>query len=160
MKPILLTKGFVTFVDDEDYDHLMQWKWHVDKGYAKRAHHFKDLNGRWRKKGIFMHRVIMNTPEGIHTDHIDRDRLNNCKFNLRFCTISENNRNRKTQINNKSGYKGVCWKQGKKKWVAKIKVGANEFHIGSFDCPKEAAKAYNEAAVEHHGEFAYLNSID
>ena len=105
MKQIFLTKGFIALVDDDDYNHLSQWKWHVSNGYAVRTRHFKDLNGKWCKQTIFMHRVIMNTPKGMYTDHVDQNKLNNCKPNLRFCTISENNRNRKPQTNNNSGYK-------------------------------------------------------
>ena len=90
-------------------------------------------------------------------DHKDRNPLNNCKSNLRYCTYSENNSNSAKQKNNTSGFKGV-WKSGKG-WAAKIMINYKAIYLGSFKDRIEAAKAYNEAAIKYHGEFAHINEI-
>ena len=104
MKTIQLTQGQFALVDDEDYDFLMQWKWqaHKDKStyYATRVEYGKNI-----KKGIKMHRVIMNTPRNMETDHKDRNGLNNQKYNLRICTRGQNQTNKRNW--GKSKNKGV-----------------------------------------------------
>src|ERR1043165_2122866 len=86
-REIPLTQGYVALVDDCDYEWLSQWKWcaHVAKG-GRTAYAF-------RAKGIAMHRVIMNAPEGMDVDHRDHNGLNNTRANLRICTHAENQRN-------------------------------------------------------------------
>lgn len=80
-----LPKGTVLF-DKEDSELVSQYKWHVnDKGYAI-WRGIKD----GKKQTIRMHRLIMNTPEGMDTDHINHNRLDNRRANLRICTRQEN----------------------------------------------------------------------
>lgn len=100
-----------------------------------------------------MHREIMRTPLGMDTDHIDHDRLHNCKSNLRVCTHRENQGNRKIAINNTSGFKGVSFYRPQKKWKAVI----SDIYLGYFTTPEEAAQAYDKAAIDYYGEFAKLN---
>ncbi len=92
-------------------------------------------------------------------DHINRDRVDNRTDNLREATASENSQNQSMYKNNKSGFKGVSWFKRDKKWVAQIKIDGKKKHLGYFDCKVEAAIAYNEAAIKHHGEFANINHI-
>lgn len=90
-------------------------------------------------------------------DHINRDSSDNRISNLRECSQVENCRNRGINNNNTSGYKGVT-KKGNK-WRSEIRFRGDRKYLGSFICKHEAAKAYNEAAKKHHGEFAVINTI-
>ena len=97
-------------------------------------------------------------PEFI--DHIDGNPLNNSLTNLRAATKSQNGMNRRSRINSSSKYLGVNWVNSRKKWQAQIQTSGKRIHIGRFTCEKEAARAYNKAASEYHGEFANLNVIE
>ena len=156
MKRIPLTQGKVALVDDDFYEYLNQFKWCVKKNrdtfYAIR-HVMKKGN----TKRIWMHREILNSPEGMLTDHRDGDGLNNQRSNLRVCSHVQNNRNRRMRLDNSSGYKGVQWRKDREKWRAIIKVGQKLKHIGNFTSKIEAAKAYDKAAKKYFGKFAKLN---
>lgn len=143
----------VSMVDDEDYDYLVQFSWSLDsKGYAKHLFlpEFKN-----RK----MHRLIMDAPSGVQVDHINGNKLDNRRSNLRLCNNSQNQMNKGLQSNNTSGYKGVTWRKDVNKWRAQIFFGGKNFVLGNFENKKDAAKAYNQKALELHGEFAKLNDI-
>ena len=156
MKLIPLTKGQFAIVDDEDYEYLMQWKWHASKShrvwYAAR---FEMIDGR--HKMIFMHREIIKTPEGMETDHKDNNGLNNKRGNLRACTHTDNIRNQRPQPGRTSPYKGVHWCKRDRRWRTKIIFEGKYVCIGDFVDEICAAKAYDEKAKELFGEFAYLN---
>lgn len=162
MRKIQLTQGKFALVDDEDFEYLMQWKWHAQrrpKGYYEVFYACRSIanNGH-----IYMHRDLMKTQEGMICDHVDHDTLNNQKSNLRNCTHSENLRNRRKGIGTSSIYKGVYFMRGRKKhpWIAQIVITArNTTSLGSFKTEIEAALAYNQAAKKYYGEFACLNSI-
>jgi hypothetical protein len=161
-KEIKLTQGKVAIVDDEDFEYLNQFKWYVKKDdkngkfYAEREIR---LNGKRKKNS--MHRVIVNNNDSkMHTDHCNGDTLDNRRLNLRICTASENAMNQSKNINNTSGYKGVSWDRTKNKWIVKIIANKTRHHVGYFLNKIEAAKAYNDAAIKFHGEFANLNKID
>lgn len=155
-REILLTQGRVAIVDDEDYSFLNRWKWyHGKQGYATRSTLFSD----GRKSTLMMHRLIINTPNDMKTDHIDGDKLNNVRINLRICSHSENLRNRSFQYNNTSGYKGVSWNKRDSVWQAHIRIDNKQFHLGYYPIKEEAAIAYNAAAIVLHGNFAYLNEV-
>ena len=79
-----------------------------------------------------MHSVIAKTPKGLETDHIDGDTLNNQKRNLRVCTKSQNQHNRKISSNNKSGFKGVSYNKKNKKWQADIQCNGVKIYLGYF----------------------------
>ncbi|MEE8382187.1 MAG: AP2 domain-containing protein [Thermodesulfobacteriota bacterium] len=158
MKEIKLTQGKVVIVDDEDFELLNKWKWRFDyKGYAIRSVNFSDGT----KGSLYMHRLLLGIQKGDRrqSDHIDGNGLNNQKTNLRACSSSENLCNRGIPKNNTSGYKGVKWHKGEQKWAAAIKKNGKYISLGYYNDKKEAAKIYNEAAIEHHGDFAFLNAI-
>ena len=157
MKEIPLTQGKVAIVDDEDYEYLRQFKWYAQwdgwNWYAKRN---VIVNGK--QKTILMHRVIMGVPNGRHTDHINHNGLDNREINLRICTAAGNQHNTGKQRNNTTGYKGVVITCGK--YIkAQISNNGKRIHLGLFKTLEEAAKAYNEAAIKYHGEYAQLNEI-
>lgn len=93
----------------------------------------------------------------MELDHRNRNKLDNRIRNLRPATRSLNNANQSMKRNNTSGYKGVSAKDGK--WMAQITVNGDWFYLGRHATPEIAALAYNKAAFEHHGEFAYLNEV-
>jgi hypothetical protein len=159
MKRMPLTKGKEALVDNEDYAYLMQWKWHAAKG-GKYAARDTRLFDRGRGKVIYMHDVVANR-KGLFgkVDHGNRNTLDNQRGNLRRATGSQNGANRGPQVNNTPGYKGVTWDRARQRWLASIKVHGWRINLGRFDDKIEADLAYNEAALKHFGEFAYLNPV-
>lgn len=89
-------------------------------------------------------------------DHIDGNPTNNSLSNLREATHAQNVQNQKRRADNKSGFKGVCWKPSLRKWAATITVDRHQKHLGFFDSPAAAYAAYCAAAAEFHGEFARI----
>lgn len=150
MKQIELTKGQVAIVDDDDYEWLSQQKWCYSKGYAIRMSSRK----LGKQMGIHMHREILGTPDGMETDHINGDRLDNRKANLRICNHSQNEANQGKLSNNTSGRKGVCWDKNRQKWLAQIQVNYKQINLGCFTDIEDAAHTYEKAAIEYFGEFA------
>lgn len=161
MKIIPLTKGKETIVDEEDYDYLMQWKWHIGThGYAIRTAYYGGGAKNPKTKKILMHRELLGIQNGFVVDHIDGNKLNNTKANLRTASVQQNVFNRKMQSNCKSGYKGVYWHKQQQKWCSYIKCAEKRIHIGLFDCKKDAALAYNFFALEYFGDFAFFNKSE
>lgn len=150
-KLIPLTQNKHAIVDDEDYDFLMQWKW-----YAHRRHDGEFIAKTRSGKGkILMHRLIVNTPSDMQTDHIDGDTLNNRRSNLRICTNTQNSANRQKPQGAISQYKGI-YRVGNR-WKAVISPANKHICLGYFSTDIEAAKAYDKAAKQIYGEFARLN---
>lgn len=139
-----------TIVDNEDYEALSKYKWGLTKkGYARRAA---------KPRHIFLHRQILNVPDGVFVDHINGNKLDNRKSNLRIVPQSLNSRNLiQERANNNSGYKGVC--KCRNKWRAYIVVNYKQKHLGCFETKEEAAKVYNKYSKLLHGNFGRPNKI-
>lgn len=150
MKKIPLTQGMFALVDDEDFEFLSQWKWYFNCGYAVRGASPKTL----------MHRVISGAKAGQDTDHINRNRLDNTRSNLRCVSRAENAVNRPKQSNNTSGYKGVSWHKAQKKWVAFVVFSKKSKTLGYFSNKEDAALAYNRGALAIQGHTAFLNEVN
>ena len=134
-------------IDAEDYDIASKYKWHMDdEGYAE------GIDSK-----TVLHRIVMHTPKDKHVDHKNFDTLDCRKSNLRLCTKGENNQHVTKRKNNKSGYKGVHWATSNKKWRSAISINGNTKVLGYFDDLKQAARAYDKAALHYFGEFAKLN---
>lgn len=147
-------------VDDEDFERLNKYKWYLGtSGYVVRVVYLGGGVKDKIQKQVYIHRIILNCPIGKFTDHINHNKLDNRKSNLRICSLTENNFNKKTQSNNKSGYKGVYWDKFRNKWVAQFHLNRKHYYIGRFDDKIEAAKAYNNAIIKIAGEFARLNEL-
>ena len=153
MKTIELTQNKVVIVDDEDYEYLNQFKWNFHI-YAFRMTHNNKI-----RKTIYMHRLINNTPNGLGTDHINHNTLDNRKDNLRTATKSQNAQNGLKRKNKSSIYKGVSWYKNVGKWAACIRVDRERLYLGCSDNEKDMARTYNKAALKYFGEFATLNEI-
>lgn len=154
---IPLTQGQCAIVDDADFAWLSQWKWCASKSdvgfYAMRA---EKTNGRARY--LYMHRVLADARPGDVVDHIDGDRLNNRRSNLRLATARQNAMNTRAHYDGSSRFKGV-WRNAKKgrPWCAGICVRGVRMHLGVFQTEEAAARAYDAAALLAHGDFAKLN---
>lgn len=161
MKEIPLTQGKVALVDDEDYARLIamgNWQYSC-RGYVTIVRPI-NRNGRKIRTTIFMHREILGSCGSLEIDHINLDKCDNRKKNLRFCTSQENKRNRRMPKNNSTGFKGVVYEKDRDKFKAHIRACiGKKITIGRFLTAIEAARAYNEAAIKYHGEFAKLNPI-
>jgi hypothetical protein len=148
VKEIELSNGQIALVDDCDYEYLSQWRWYIaGKGYAMRIE---------RKVTIYMHRVVAGTLVGMNTDHINRNKLDNRRSNLRVCTGSQNNANMAVRKNNTSGKKGVYWHKKAHKWLAQIWYNKNIVYLGIYDSIDDAYHAYCKKAEELYGEFANI----
>jgi hypothetical protein len=131
-------------VDDEDAA-IADERWHLHPGgYAAR--------GGKGQAHEYMHRRIVPDAEAV--DHVNGDKLDNRRANLRTATQSQNLMNRGRSPRNTSGYKGVTWHKGSRRWMAQIKVRGRSKCLGYFEDPAVAHAAYTKAAAREHGEFA------
>jgi hypothetical protein len=148
MKMIKLTKGAVAIVDDDVFEWASKFRWYYCKQYAMRT--VKTKKG---KHTVLLHREIMKTPEGMDTDHINGNKIDCRRENLRVCTHQENSRNQKIRKNNTSGFKGVYFNKKAKKYQSYIHINYKAIYLGLFSTALEASKAYELAAINHFGEF-------
>jgi len=157
MKEIKLTQNQFALVDDEDFEHLNQFKWCAHKRgntfYAERS---VPINGKYKTKA--MHKFIMcDNPFKSDVDHRDGNGLNNQRGNLRFCTDQQNQMNAKPRKNCSSNYKGVSLHKPTNKWRARITIEGKLIYFGLFNSEEDAARIYDDAAIKYYGEFARLN---
>ena len=155
MAKIGLTKGKFALVDEADVANLSKHKWQLGpRGYATRS----VWDGQ-HKNTVWMHREILSPPEELEVDHINRDRLDNRRANLRLATRAQNEAAKPLSIRNTSGYRGVNWCQRTRRWRASIKAAGRSTTLGYFHSKTDAAMAWNEAAKDKHGQFAQLNVL-
>lgn len=162
MKIIKLSNGGDCIVDDEDFDFLNKWKWYRhNNGYAFRCTTKYLGGGRKNRKikssSMRMHRVIMNAPIGLDVDHVNKNRLDNRRCNLRICSRSQNLCHSIMHNNNTSGYRGVSYYKSRNKFEAYVDFGKKRKKIGYFDSAIDAAIARDKVAKDIQGEFATLN---
>lgn len=140
-------------VDDEDKKRVEKYNW-IDNG---NGYLYANIN----KKRIYMHHFILPKKDGLWTDHINGDRRDNRRSNLRRCTPHQNTINRKISVLPKSGYRGVWrFKDGRvKPWVSRIKHQGKHMIIGYFQTAEEAAVSYDKKSVELRGEFAVTDGL-
>lgn len=160
MKKIKLTQGKFALVDDEDFEKINQHQWWYSRhGYAMRTIHFGPRS-RPQKRNVSMHRELLGlTHRSVLVDHVDGNKLDNTRANLRLSTKSTNGCNRGPTRKNKSGYKGVYKHPQCNRWQSTIRVKGKTRYLGLFKKPQEAALAYNKAALQHFGEYALLNDV-
>jgi hypothetical protein len=156
---IPLTQGKFAAADKEDIGWLSQFKWHAHKRgrnwYARRVA---------SAKTVFMHRAILeyhgyDLTSG-EVDHVNGNGLDNRKSNLQIVSHAENIRKSRVPTNNKSGFRGVSWHKGDRRWQVIIEVDNIKKYVGSFRSKIAAALAYDQAAKKYFGNFATLNLPD
>lgn len=156
MRKIKLTQGKYTIVDNEDYQLLTQWKWQYDsRGYASRG---KKVNGRVIR--IMLHRIILDAPKHYFVDHINRNRLDNRKENLRLCLLRQNLLNRGLNKNNKTGYRGVCRVKpsmnNRNPYKAGIKINNKLINLGYYATAEAAYNVFKVTFNKYNGDFMNL----
>lgn len=155
MKQVPLTNRLLfALIDDEDYDRVTKYKWYLNNKYARGF-----VNGA----KIYLHRFVLNLAKEDKTmvDHINDNKLDCQKHNLRKCTNKQNTSNQKKRTKlATSKYKGVCWSESHKKWRATINNNRKHKHIGRFENEEVAARAYDYYANKYFGEFARYNFPD
>jgi hypothetical protein len=149
-KWISTTQGKWTLVDEDVYPSVCQLRWSLsggDRAYAC---------SRTGKRFVRLHHLVIGEPPaGMQVDHINGDKLDNRRCNLRFATNSQNCQNKPPGMRRR--WKGL--RQYGCGWMARIRTPAGRICLGTFKTVAEAARAYNEAAKRLHGEFAWLNPI-
>ncbi|MDE5122944.1 MAG: AP2 domain-containing protein [Trichodesmium sp. St19_bin1] len=150
-KEILITRGQIVIVDEQDYEELSKYKWYLIDGFAARTIKKDD-----KRTTIYMHRVIMDAPMGVSVYHINHNKLDNQRKNLRLVKGSAR-MHRRPSVKHSSKYRGVYWCKDKRKWIAEIKVYKKQIRLGRFEVEKDAAIAYDEAARKYYGSLARTN---
>lgn len=147
---MIRTTGQLALVDDQDFDRLNETPWYLSpNGYAYSPYY----------DPIYLHRAVLGLKKGdkVYVDHINHDKMDNRKINLRESDPSTNGANRKIGINSKSGFKGVYFCKRKKVFKAHIKYKGKKIHLGVFDSAVVAANAYDLYAKNLFGDFSLLN---
>lgn len=155
-KTIVFKNGLEAFISDCDEDRVSQHQWHT---FCVRGIWYAATGRKDKPRRLYLHRFIMDAPEGMEADHRDGNGLNNQRDNLRLCTHAENLRNRGKQANGSSGYKGVTYFKGGNLWRAQIKLNGKSIGLGVYNTAEQAAIAYNHAAKDLFGDFAVFNDV-
>lgn len=136
-------------IDLEDVDKVKEYKW-CSNGYGYVI--CRELNAS-------LHRFVMGYYDNDKVvDHINRNRLDNRKDNLRIATYQQNTSNRSIQSNNVSDVPGVSWRKDRNKWRAYIMVNKKQISLGLFNKKEDAIKARKEGELKYFGEFAPINN--
>lgn len=155
-KEIPLTRGLVAIVDEQDYELLSTTLWHATRGSSLRTFYAAAYID---SKYVRMHRLIIPVRDGFVVDHVDGNGLNNTRKNLRVATLSQNMFNRSAATKARSRFKGVTHHKNGGGWQAEIRANRRKYYLGFFKNELDAARAYDAAARELHGEFARVNGV-
>lgn len=154
MRTIPLNKGYEALVDDEDYAELIRHRWFVSESGSK-VYACRQKMVDYARSSIYMHRQILGVPPDVYVDHKNGNGLDNQRNNIRPATNSQNQQNRPPASGCSSIYTGVCWQKNRHTWNAYITINRRRIHLGVFYDEESAAVAYEIAAREVFGEYAY-----
>ena len=144
-------------IDDWNYCRVLRRNWFLVLDENRNPKSIQS-NGRFNNK-IILPRFLLNLTKAdkVDVDHWNHNIFDNKESNFRISNRSQNSCNQSLKSSNKSGYKGVSWNKRIGKWHSQIKHKYKAIHLGYFDDIILAAIAYDNAAIELHGDFAYLN---
>lgn len=157
---IQLSRGMNALVDATDLEWLGGRKWCAT---ICNGRFYGKATGRTpgKRDRPYLHRYIMEmTGSSVQVDHRNRDTLDNRRTNLRPATVGQNRSNSRKKFwrgGKSSEFKGVSWHKRTSRWRAVIVKDKRQRELGLFDSEADAARAYNRAAMEMHGEFARIN---
>lgn len=138
-------------VDESDFKVLSKYFWSVGShGYA---------TGSVSGKNKLLHRVLTECPQGMEVDHVNGNRLDNRRSNLRICSRLQNAKNGSGHMSKPVPFKGV-FRAMSGRWRAQIKSDGVLYHLGVFDTPEIAAEAYDMACLVLNREFARTNKYE
>ena len=151
-------QGVIFRFDYEDYEKIKSFNCFSHHGYI--VSYLKENS----RKTIYLHRVVMGLKDSRYennlvVDHINHDKTDNRKCNLRIGTSSQNNINRKTLKNNTSGHPGVTYRKEIDKWRVRISAEGKRISIGDFDSYEAAVEARKNAEITYHKDWTYSKSI-
>jgi hypothetical protein len=153
--------GRVALIDSKDRRLVAGYSWSIfdpeHKGRRRVAYARTSIRRDGREVALYMHQLIGGWPM---TDHINHNGLDNRRANLRPVTPAQNAANRRPQIGSSSRYKGVGWNRRGRNWTAVINLAGRRLYLGHFTNEEDAALAYNAAALEAYGDYAWLNPVD
>lgn len=160
MKEIQLSKGKgVTLVDDDDFEPLSHWSWYLcSAGYARRTTWYRDEHGVQKPSYHHMHHCLFRPVFGFQIDHINGDRLDNRRSNLRMVTPQQQTWNRKIFSTNTTGFRGVKAIKGTSKFGASIHGNGIKVWLGTFNTAIEAHEAYVAASIKYYGDFRRIDA--
>lgn len=144
--------GYVFYIDKADEELVKKHKWYVcvdKRGYTNIC----------TARNISLYHYLLNFPKGVEIDHIDFDRLNNRRANLRICTHQQNQMNQPLQKNNTSGVSGVSFYRARNKYRARIKISQLDIHLGYYETFQEAVQARNVGMECMFGEYGRYNDV-
>lgn len=138
-------------IDESDYKRVFPHKWRINTlGYIGTK-----IDGKF----FYLHRFIANTPKGMVTDHINGNRLDNRKSNLRICTTRENVINSKLSVNSQTGFRGVSFRKNRNKFRAYLMVNRKQIFLGSYTKLKDAIKARIIGEKKYFGKYAPSSKV-
>lgn len=153
-----LSKSLFSLVDS-DFVKYPQHNWCAQLNIYTRTHYAARKTSRFDEGGSrngWIHREIIECPDGLFVDHINGNTLDNRRCNLRIATKSENGFNKVTRSDNTSGLKGVYLHRTTGKWASEIRVMGKKIYLGLHETKELAGQAVIEGRMKHHGEFARL----
>lgn len=161
-KWIKCSNGHYACVDEDDYERLAKYSWEVTpNGYVRREERIRTSCGKPKRVKIYMHRDVLSSVKKRQVvDHINMEKLDNRKSNLRIATYSENNCHKKNK--SKTGYVGVqCTSRNEEgdKYCCTVQANGLNYFIYGFTDPLSAAIKRNELAKFVQGEFAVLSEV-
>lgn len=168
IEKLYTSKGELFYVDACDYPMIKDICWHV---HIQKIRHedgtigeYKYITGRDLKSGkdVVLSRYLMgiDDDDSVVIDHWNGNTFDNRRQNLRICTQAENCQNKRLSNLTSTKIKGVTYDKESNKYIARIGYKYRRYFLGRFDCLYDAAKAYNDKALELFGEFAKLNNLN